>query len=320
LDLLSAIKCLELTKVPDEAALKLRFHELALRYHPDKNQADEAVVLFRQVVEAYECCLANFDELHRHFGVPQKESTVRPVFSTEDIYAEIFGYDSSGGRVLGFHEPQKLSLTLDELAKGTTIMKKLVAYRACPPCKGSGSLTGSLAKICRHCFGQGIIKRRDGSRQDCPQCHGRGRSVATPCQRCQGFGRLRVYHRQRVLLPIGMTPGEIYPLESHDLVSNGPAQIFLQPVLRPHKVFQIENFDLLCQRRVDPSQCGKTLMVTTPLESTVVELPQEAKTGTVVKVNGAGLYADRARTRRGDLRVVIIIKKWPWWRRLFGLV
>ena len=308
-----------MTEVIDEIALRQRFHELALRYHPDKNQADEAILRFRQVVEAYESCLANFDELSRHFGVTQKEIIVRPVVSTDDIYAEIFGYDSSGGRMLGFYEPQKLFLSLDELAKGTVLTKKLVAYRACPPCKGSGSLNGSMAKICRHCFGQGLIRLRDGTRQDCPQCHGRGRSVAKPCQRCQGFGRLRVYHRQRVTLPIGMKPGEIYPLESFDLVSNGPVQIFLQPVFLPHKVFQIENFDLLCQRRIDPTQCGKSLLITTPLETTVLEIPQAAQSGQVVKIKGAGLYADRTRTRRGDLRVVLIVKKWPWWRRLFGL-
>lgn len=322
-----AIAILALTHFEGLEELKRKFHELAHCTHPDKNPDSGDAARFRSVREAYEFCLDHLDELHLRFGSVRRPEALRQAPLTQakagsDVFEEIFGFSKSG-RILGYQEPQVIYLSLSEFCFGVSKRQKLVAYQGCAACSGIGAVAGTPAHICRHCFGQGVIVREElggKHRRDCPRCLGRGREVKSPCAVCDGFGRLRRFHRQQVDLPVGMRPHELYALESFDLVIKKSAQIFVEPRLIRDPIFQIENYDLLCEYHLDLARLTKTLnlRLTTPFGQHILTISVGAKSGDVITVAGAGLYTDPGRKTRGSLKVALRHRRRNCLRRLFS--
>jgi molecular chaperone DnaJ len=323
LNLIEAIRVLELTVFTGREDLRRQYHQLAHRYHPDKNRDDDAHESFVAVMDAYDFCLNHLPQLYRHFGTTQPDDAdaAPHIDVQDDIFEEVFGY-SRGGRILGYQEPQSLTLSVAEFALGTEKILRLAAYKPCGACLGVGARKGTSAKICRHCFGQGTIRRRRRAgqvQQVCAQCQGRGRTIVHACASCNGFGRVPELHRQRLTLPVGMTPGEVYALECFDLKTNTPAQVFITPQQAPDRVFKIEKFDLLCDYRHESGDETRevTAEVNTPFGRVGFRIPANFVSGNVLRVPGAGLFKDAAKSTRGDLKLVIIRKRSPWLIRRF---
>lgn len=322
-----AKKILGLHRFDGLEGLKRRFHQLAHQYHPDKNDEQNAVEKFRAVMDAYQCALENISELYEEFhlkqepGLKEKASKI-VVENINDIFEDIFGFSKSE-RILGYHEPQIIWLTLKEFMCGVQKRKKLVAYKKCETCVGIGARAGTSAKICTHCFGQGFIKkpkRVHFKRKPCPKCLGRGRQVMVPCTDCNGFGRLRQFHIQEFSIPVGMLPYQVYTLESFDVQTKSKANLFLE--LKPLRdpIFQIDKYDLLCEYHTDLTEQARqrVVMITTPAGKEKLVIPAHAKNGDVLAVFGAGMYQDSTKQKRGDLRVTLRDKKRSWFKRIFG--
>lgn len=318
MDLKTAIKILELKKFQGIEDLKRCFYRLAHRYHPDKNPNEDSQI-FRDVLGAYEYALKHIPELFDYFGLKHKlqdEVTARTTIENlDDIFEDIFGFSKSG-RVLGFQEPQKITLRVEDLFFGTRKRQKMVAYVKCPECGGNGARRGTAAKLCTYCFGHGTIK---GQRL-CPKCQGRGRDVPRKCGRCDGFGRLRRHHWQEFAVPVGLKPGEMYTLDSLDLDTNEPTEIFVKPEVLPHPIFQIDKYDLLCEYRVDFKKLRQPLPLTlkTPIGKIPITIPADAKEGDRIRVRNRGLYKDRHLKKRGDLVVTLKDRRRSLLSRLFG--
>lgn len=305
--------------------LKSNFYKLAHQYHPDKNP-DEDSQMFRDILGAYEFALRHLSALCQHFGVeeePEDEQTAKTsIENLDDIFEDIFGFSKSG-RVLGYQEPQVLYLTLEELIFGAKKRKKLVAYEKCPACQGFGAATGSIAKVCNYCFGHGVIRRPEHFKEKkkvCPKCRGRGRNIIKRCPRCDGFGRLKRFHRQEFTLPVGMRAFEVYTLSSYDLDSKTQTEIFVESRLLRHPIFQIDNYDLLCQYQLDFQCLEKALRlhVSTPFGKVPIRIPADANKGDVIRIKGAGLFKDKIKKNRGDLIVTLAEKRGSIFRRILG--
>lgn len=322
----TVIHILELKEFQSIDDLKRNFHALAHRYHPDKNSEAPQDEKFRQVLSAYKFALENFSDLCSAFGVKgqqdDEESVKSVIQNMDDIFEDIFGFSKSG-RVLGYQEPQKLYVKLEEALLGKAVRQKMVAYIKCPDCSGIGAKRGAVAKVCPHCFGQGHIgieKHQSTQRKPCPKCHGRGRKIERPCERCDGYGRLRREHLQEFNLPPGLKPGEIYTLDSFDVETNSRAEIFVEPHILRHPIFQIDNYDLLCEYHLDFAQHNQAikLKLNTPLGEVLLTIPETARAGDVIFVKGAGTFGDTRGKTRGDLKVVLKNKKKSFWHKVFG--
>lgn len=327
MQLSEAKKILRLRQFDGLDGLKRRFHQLAHQYHPDKNEDPDAAEKFRDVMAAYQCALENISELYEEFhlkqepGLKEKASKI-VVENIDDIFEDIFGFSKSE-RVLGYHEPQIVWLTLKEFMLGVQKRKKLVAYKKCETCVGIGARAGTSAKICTHCFGQGFIKktkRTQIKRKPCPKCFGRGRQVMVPCADCNGFGRLRQFHVQEFSIPVGMLPYQVYTLESFDVQTKSKANLFLEPRPLRDPIFQIDKYDLLCEYHSDLKEHVKkrVVMIATPAGKEKLLIPENAKNGDVLVLPGAGMYQDSTKKKRGDLRVTLRDKKQSWMKRIFG--
>lgn len=288
--------------------LKAQFRQLAHLYHPDKNPEPEAELKFRQILEAYEFLLNHISSLYQDYGLDQDdevEVTARTAIENlNDIFDDLFGFSRSG-RVLGYHEPQTVLLSITEFAQGCEKKQKLISYRSCPNCAGAGARRGALARVCSYCFGRGVAS--GDVRQVCSKCHGRGRQMTHACERCDGFGRLRQYEMQWIRFPVGMTPGQIYTLDSYDASKKVKSQVFVEPQPLRDPIFQIDNYNLLCEYHLDFTRHRDDIRMKldTPFGKVDVTLPKEVCRNDVIRVVGKGFYKNSSRSERGDLLVVI---------------
>lgn len=326
LDLFRALKILEIRSYSEPEDLKKAFRSLAHRYHPDKNPSPEAGDRFRDVLEAYQYCLENLEVLALHFGLKPAPDLLNKdrlvIENLDDIFEDIFGFARTG-RVLGFRQPYALRLTLAEFIFGGRKTEKLPAYESCPDCRGVGAAQGTLSRLCRHCFGKGYYLKKTRAEEDrklCPQCLGRGREMESPCLSCDGFGRIKRICHQKFILPVGLKPGGLYTLSGVDKKTGRATEIFIQVFFVRDKIFQIENYDLLCEYLMDFSRhkTGVILNFETPFGKKALEIPLTARPGDVITVPNAGLYKNSSRGDQGVLKITLKQKKPSLLKRVFG--
>ena len=171
---------LGVAKNATEDEIKKAYRKLAIKYHPDKNPDDkEAEEKFKEAAEAYDV-LSNADKRARYdqFGHAGAQGAGGfgggfGGFSMEDIFSQfgdIFGghFGGFGGAAGGRGQRQrrgsdlriKVSLTLEEIAKGVTKTLKIPTMVSCDKCNGSGAKNGSAYSTCSTCNGSGMIRQR----------------------------------------------------------------------------------------------------------------------------------------------------------------
>jgi len=238
----------EVLGVPKTASaneIKAAYRRLAKKYHPDlnPNNKKEAEEKFREVSEAYEVLMdTQKRSLYDQYGHEGLSQTFREGNFTwdqfthfsdlEDIFRDFFsgaGFGDSGGglfeNIFGGSERRtqrvlrgrrgasikiKVSLTLKEIAEGTTKKIKLKKYVKCLKCNG----TGGEFITCPTCGGNGQVKRVSRSIfgefvsvSVCPACHGEGRIIKKMCPTCQGEGRIMKVQTVSVKIPPGVSTG-----------------------------------------------------------------------------------------------------------------
>ncbi|MBU1918792.1 MAG: DnaJ C-terminal domain-containing protein [bacterium] len=326
MNLKKAIKILNIRKLNSLEQLRTTYLNRAHEAHPDKNPEKDTTEDFRKVMEAYEFCLGHIDDLFKHYNIKEQPSAEEiskktRVENLDDIFADIFGFSQSK-TTIGYLEPQIIYLTLHELMTGVLKKQKMMAYRKCPDCRGIGAKSGHIARICTYCFGQGVIKKKKTEKnpRGCPRCFGRGRIVTDKCARCQGFGRLKQYHQQKFYIPVGLKPNEQFTIKSQDLITNKQTEICIEPRLYRDPIFQIDNYDLVCQYHVDFHSHNKdeSLKLKTPIEEVPFVIGKKVKKGDVIRIQGKGLYKSNSKKDRGDLFINICSKKHSLFKRLWG--
>ncbi len=322
MDLQKAIDILELNEFAGIEGIKKNFRRLAHTHHPDKSVAPDASLRFNELVKAYQFVLNNIELVYQKFELKlsaQDEVTVKGLIeNTDDIFDDIFGF-SKNGRVLGYQEAFELPLTIEELARGATLTKKMIAYETCDSCRGLGAAAGAGAKICTYCFGRGMVTTNTQA-TPCPKCRGRGRLISANCETCDGFGRLKTTKRLRLTIPVGLKAFDAYCLTAIEENSQKNMDVFVRPVPLTHAIFKIANYDLLCQYYCDLEKSGseRKITVKTPLGQSDLIIPRGVKNRDVISVKNGGLYKDARRSARGDLRVTILHRSDALFRRILS--
>lgn len=327
MNLKTALKILEITSFAGPDDIKTGFRRLAHAWHPDKNPDPKSDVKFRELVVAYEFLKDNLSLVYQHFDL--KIPSSRKVLPTaaavienlDDIFDDIFGFSKSG-RILGYQEPQNLELKLEELFFGARFHRTLTAYEKCSACLGLGAEDGGSTKICRYCFGKGMLVNESGKQSFCQKCRGRGRQIANPCTTCRGFGRLKCREKVEIVIPVGLKPGQMYTLDAMHAKTGQKYELFINPVLVKHDIFQIENYDLVCEYPVDfqKMSAGGVIQVATFLGKRAITLPRDARDGDILRIPQAGLYKDATKKNQGDLRVILRSPKRSWWSGIRRLI
>lgn len=326
----------ELLGVPRSATeedIKKAFRKLAQKYHPDKKGGDEAK--FKEVSEAYAVLSdkkrrAEYDTYGKTFagGGPQGgfggfdfsqfegfQNGNFQDFDIGDIFGEFFGGAQARGK-RGRDISIDLELSFRESVFGTERRVLIAKTAVCDICSGTGAKKGTSMLSCSACNGKGDIRETRNtffgtftSTRPCPRCHGRGQIPETPCDVCRGNGVLRREEEIHVIVPTGISDGEMIRMPGRgEAVAGGtPGDLYVKLHVKSDPTFSREGNNLLMALPVKLSDAllGAEYRIQTLDGEETLDIPAGITSGEVVRVRGKGVPTGRT---RGDLMVRIDIQ------------
>ena len=303
--------------------IKKAYRQLALKYHPDRNQSNkkEAEEKFKELSEAY-AVLSDpqkrsvYDQ-YGHTGFDQRYST-EDIFrgadfsDFEDLFRgtvfgnlfggldEIFGSGRSSRRSgprAGRDLEYEFEITFREAAAG--IEKTIVIPRIenCATCGGEGAKPGTKRKNCSKCQGRGQVVSSAGYfriSQTCPQCHGEGSLITDPCPSCHGEGRVRAERKIRIKIPAGVDTGSRLRVPGEGEAgsrSGPPGDLYVAVLVKPDTIFEREGEHILCEVPVGFAQAALGAEVEVPtLDGKVkMKIPAGTPSGKIFRLKGKGM-------------------------------
>jgi molecular chaperone DnaJ len=216
---------LEVERTADDKTIKSAYRRLAMQCHPDKNPGcGESEAKFKAISTAYACLSdpqkrAAYDRFgHAAFqnGGPGGFAGGGADFGDlGDIFETIFGGAFGGGGASrgprrGADLRYDMEIGLEEAFHGKSADIALEVSQTCKPCHGSGAEPGTSARRCNLCNGRGKVRAQQGFfmvERACPNCHGRGEVIESPCKACRGEGRVDAEQKLSVDIPAGVDSG-----------------------------------------------------------------------------------------------------------------
>jgi molecular chaperone DnaJ len=215
--------------------LKKAYHNLAVKYHPDRNPDDKsAEEMFKEAANAYSV-LSNPEQRARydrfgHEGVRGAGANGAGFSGVEDIFSafgDIFGDFFGQGRrraARGADLRVDLTLSFAEAVWGTTKEVRVSREVKCQTCKGSGAKEGTRPETCTTCSGKGQVLHSQGFfmiQTTCPRCRGEGAVIKEACAACQGRRTQVETSTLSVTVPAGVDDGQTLRLAGKGEMPSG---------------------------------------------------------------------------------------------------
>lgn len=302
--------------------IKVAYRKIAIKYHPDRNPGNkEAEEKFKEAAEAYDVLHdAQKRQQYDKFGFNAPggggfDGFNGGGFSMDDIFSmfgDVFGgrggFGGFGGGQAGSRQSRgsdlrlKVTLSLQEIATGTTKKFKVKKNIVCPECSGSGAEKGSGSETCPTCHGHGVVTRTVRTmlgimqtQSECPTCHGEGTIIKNKCHKCNGTGVVKGDEIVEVKIPAGVAEGMIVNVPGkgnagpHNGIS-GDIQVYIEE--EPNDVFVRDGNDIIYNALLDfpTAALGGTIEIPT-IEGGKVKIKIEPGTqpGKTLRLRGKGL-------------------------------
>jgi molecular chaperone DnaJ len=314
----------------DERAIKSAFRRLARELHPDVSDHPEAQERFREAAEAYEVLSkSETRELYDRYGHDGlRTGGFRPtdfdVGSLNDLFSVFFGDDVFGGlggrpgrrSARGADVLAEVEVELVEAADGATRTVPFPVVVDCKSCRGSGAAPGTSPTVCPGCGGAGRLQSISSSlfgqvvrTQACPRCGGLGQIVETPCDECDGAGRVTEERELEIEIPPGIHDGQRIRLggEGHAGALGGRSgDLYVLVHVKPDERFVREGNDIVSAVDLTMTQAslGATVAVDTLAGEVELEFEPGTQPGEVRVLRGQGMPVLQGRGR-GDHRVLV---------------
>ena len=320
---------------PEE--IKSAYRKLAMKYHPDRNQGDEAAAeKFKEVNEAHETLSdqqkrAAYDYELEHPGMGGFGGGGFGGFGgggfedISDIFSSIFGGGFGGGGArtaqsqVGEDIQREMTLSFMDAAKGC---KKSISYtrnEPCSSCEGTGAKGGVAFSSCGRCGGKGVIQQvqntmfgRTIRQSACPDCGGTGKIIKEKCPECKGKGAQRKETTVSFDIPAGVDTNSYIRKRGYGQAAphgGTPGDLIVVFRVEPHKIFTRERFDLKMDLPISykTAVLGGTVKVPTIDETFDFTIPEGTQNGTIFTVRGKGIKSARNGTGNLILRVIVEI-------------
>lgn len=328
-------KVLNVAQSAKQEEIKKAYHDLAKKYHPDRNPGDKASEQkFKEISAAYDILgdekkRREYDDFQAYGARSQARGSngfSQDDFSFHDmnssfngmhtggindfvhaIFEELFGGDANStkrsisqpGQTIHF----TLGLTLEEAFEGVEKKIKFDTEVTCTDCKGKGFEEGGRVSTCPQCQG-----RRMGGRL-CQKCRGIGFVIEKACKKCKGAGQVRGTKDVSIPIPMGIDDDNVLLVSKQGgagIRGGAPGDLHVQIKIKAHKIFKRDGLNLFCNYplcAVDAA-LGKTIEIPTITGKKVdMSIPAETQNGDRLKIAGQGMSI-RGRTR-GDLYVTV---------------
>ncbi len=327
---------LGINRSASEDEIKSAFRKLAQKYHPDKKGGDEAK--FKEVSEAYGVLSdkkrrAEYDTYGKTFaggqgggfqgfdfsnfqGFQGGFNGQNVEFDLGDIFGEFFG--GAGARqARGRDISIDIELSFHESIFGTDRRVLISKTGVCDTCTGTGSKKGSSLVSCGACNGKGEIRETRNSffgsftsTRTCPKCHGKGQIPEKPCETCQGAGVAKKEEEIHIVVPAGVSDGEMIRMPGRGEVASGGSagDLYVKLHVKTDSAFTREGNNLIrtLPVKLTDALIGSTYHVRGVEGDLPVEIPAGVTHGDMLRGKGQGV--PYGRNNRGDLLVKVDIQ------------
>ena len=323
---------LSVERTATEIDIKTAFRKQAMQCHPDRNPDDkDSEHRFKEVNEAYEILKdpdkrAAYDRFgHAAFeqGMGGGPAGFGAEFGTtfSDLFEGIFGMSGAGrgrgsGRERGADLRYNMEITLQEAFVGKNAQIRIPTSVTCEACSGSGAKAGTKPKACAMCGGQGRVRHAQGFftlERTCPNCHGRGQSIDSPCASCAGSGRVTRERTLSVNIPPGVEDGTRIRLAGEGeagVRGGGSGDLYIFLSVKPHRLFQREGANINCKVPIPMTiaALGGAIEVPTVDGSMArLNVPAGTQSGNQVRLRGKGMSVLRSPSR-GDMVIEMVVE------------
>ena len=258
--------------VPENATreqVKAVYRRLALRYHPDRNKSPKAQDKFKEISQAYAEACAALQNQDFETGEVALDGIFAPISVREEPVPDM----RDGRRVLRVDGRRRGSLKY-----ALEISLKEVA-------------TGTRKTI--------SLTRRSL----CVSCEELGRKSS--CRHCNGTGITEETREISLTIPAGVEHGMRFKLAGG---VNFGSDIFVQIIVKPHRIFQRDMDNLYCEVPVSATQLrnGTEIEIHNLDGSTAsLRVPPRMRRGTVFVLQEKGL-PKWGTSKKGDLMARIV--------------
>jgi len=309
--------------------IKKAYRKMAMQYHPDKNPDNpEAEAKFKDAAEAYDTLSnpekkSNYDRFGSASGNPfgggNPFSQQGHGFNMDDIFSQfgdIFGqrYNRQPRQTKGSDLRIKVSLTIDEILKGTNKKLKYRRQDRCEKCSGQG---GTDVKDCLPCNGVGqrtVIQNTPFGQirtaTTCPDCGGSGKQIKSKCGDCHGDGTVSKEQTVDVEIPAGVSNDIQLTMNGFGNYTRnglpGNLQIIIEEIKETYFTRDRNNINIEKTISVLDAILGANVKVKTPHGDLTIAIEPGTEHGKIYRVNGKGI--PDVHYGLGDLYVKIYVR------------
>ncbi len=318
----------------NDAELKSSFRKQALKYHPDRNPGNEdAEVKFKELNEAYSVLS---DSKKRNIYDQYGEEGLKGAgagagaggfggfqnVDLGDIFGDIFGGFGFGGGSSGRSRSRKggdlkhdVEIPLEEAFNGSRASVSFERTELCSLCHGSGAKPKTGLKKCSTCQGSGRVQYAQGFfsfAQTCPDCHGQGEVITSPCSQCRGSGHERKKAIVNIKIPPGINDGTLMRVSrAGDAGTRGgdSGDLYVQVYIKHHSRFERVEDDLLYYINLSVTQAILGANVEIPTiegSKTTLNIPAGTQYGKMFRISNKGMAILNSK-KRGDMLVNVKI-------------
>ena len=201
-----------------------------------------------------------------------------------------------------------MELSLEDAINGREINISVPTLVSCNDCDGTGAHQGKSLSKCPQCNGVGQVRMSQGFfsvQQTCPRCAGRGKIIEKPCIKCSGAVRYEKTKKLSVKIPSGVDNGDQVRLTGEGEAGSpgtSPGDLYVSIRVKPHRIFQREGNDLLCEVPINFTSAilGDNVIVPTLGGKVELKIPKGTQSGKTFRMKNKGVRSVRSRDT-GDL-------------------
>ncbi len=324
-------------KKANEDEIKKAFFKIASKHHPDKGGDDK---IFKEASEAYGTLSDNkkrkeYDMYGQTFAGAGQQSGGFEGFNMNDFQnmefdfgdlGDIFG-DMFGGAYNGRRERRgrdisiEIEATFKESIFGTERNVLINKISKCDKCNGHGGEVAKGKVSCEYCNGKGRVTEAKRtimgvfqSVRECDRCDGSGDTYKEKCATCKGNGVISGRQDIKVIVPPGMSGGEMIRMsQMGEAVKGGVAgDLYIKVRVATDKHWSRVANDLTYTHDVKLTDAilGATHNIIGLDGDISIAVPTGSNTGDILKVKARGVPYNGGRNRGEVLiKVNVVLPK-----------